>query len=781
MADLVTPTYRYITTDLVSNRILAEVPFSGVSYGLAVGGAGDFTGSVFVDSESKKYNLYNSTMPGKTALYILRNDECVWGGIIWSREYDIEARSLAVSGLEFTSYFHHRKIWKTFSTTFGGTLTVPASGTADSSIILDVGAPFALEAGTSVRVIFSSPNENLTGYFEVLENSTEKIVRINPGNRYYRATHKQVTGLTSDKSLATVKLTTAASHGLVVGDVITLASTGITRLNGTRTVSAVHSSKKFSVIVPSSDTTSGLKAKDKTAVALGAKASVTLNGSVNPGSYVVSVDIKPDTYNFVKGLVESTMDDFSGLGFPNYAIEAGDKSALFITSYKSQGGVAVLTTSTPHGFGSGQAVTVRNLVPQLNGEHTVLEAINETTFSYEVDTNPLPYTETSQKLFYIKKKQTANKVTTYTLTESWSEDKQLFDGDYVTITRVPNQTQTYKQDGKTKTKTWKYNDSGIKITTAGTNQVVVPTSVTFNDSAVIDYSTRKVNPNAYITADPVVISGSYGPYPGNANIGIQFNEEDSSYLGLETESALIRGFELQTVADILDSYSVSGDGGTGFDYRIDCSYDPTIQQFTRTFRFVPFYPAGKIVDTFDDSIVDVLEAGSVVFEYPGNITKVTMSESAEDAATRFFMVGNDSALSGEASQPYSASALVDFLDNGWPILDASESTQDTSDEFLLYAYASRYVGESAPPIMEFSIDVNGSIDPIIGTYSVGQWCSIIVNDEFFKMRLETDDEPRDDVLVRKIVAIKVTVPDAGFPESVSLDLIPISKFGGTRA
>jgi hypothetical protein len=49
------------------------------------------------------------------------------------------------------------------------------------------------------------------------------------------------------------------------------------------------------------------------------------------------------------------------------------------------------------------------------------------------------------------------------------------------------------------------------------------------------------------------------------------------------------------------------------------------------------------------------------------------------------------------------------------------------------------------------------------------------------MRLETDDEPRDDVLVRKIVAIKVSVPDAGFPETVSLDLIPISKFGGTRA
>jgi hypothetical protein len=760
---------------------LAEVPFSGVNYGLAVGGAGDFSGSVFVDSESRKYDLYNSTMPGKTGLYILRNDECVWGGIIWSREYDIAARSLSVSGLEFTSYFHHRKLWKTFSTTFGGTLTVPASGTADSSILLSTGAPFAFEAGVSIRVIFSSPNENLTGYFEVLPNSTEKIIRINPANRYYRATHKQVTALTSDKALATVKLTTAASHGLVVGDVVTLASTGIMRLNGTRTVTAVHSSKKFSVKVPSSDTTTGLKAVDKSAVSLNAKASVTLNGSVNPGSYEVSVDIKPSTYSFIKGLVESTMDDFTGLGFPNYAIEAGDKSAFFITSYKSQGGLAILTTSTPHGFGSGQSITIRNLVPQLNGEHTVLDVIDETTFSYEVSTNPLPYTETSQKIFFIKKKKTKDKVTTYIMTESFTSDNTLYDGDYVTIVNVPNQTETYKQDGKDKTRTHKYNDSGVKITVVGSDQITVNTAVKYNDNAFIDYSSRRVNPKAYVSADPVVISGSYGPYPGNANIGIQFNEDDAANLGLETESALIRGFELQTVADILDSYSVSGDGGAGFDYRIECNYDPDIQQFTRTFRFVPFYPGGKIVDTFDETIVDTLEANKVVFEYPGNISKVTMSESAEDAATRFFMVGNDSALSGEASQPYSASALVNFLDAGWPLLDASESTQDTSDEFLLYAYASRYAGEAAPPMMEFSIDVNGSIDPVIGTYSVGQWCSIIVNDEFFKMRLETDDEPRDDVLVRKIVAIKVSVPDAGFPETVSLDLIPISKFGGTRA
>jgi hypothetical protein len=777
MADHVTPTYRYITTDLVSNRILAEIPFTGVSYTNAVGGAGDFSGSVYVDTESRKYDLYNSTMPGKTGLYILRNNECVWGGIIWSREYDIDARSLSVNGLEFTSYLYHRKVWKTFATTFGGSLAVPQDGAADAAITLDVGTPFALPAGLSVRVIFASPYENLTTYFEVLENSSSKVVRINPKNRYYRATHKQVTKLTSDKSVATVKITTATNHGLILGDTVTLSSTGIPRLDGTRVVSVVHNAKQFSIKVPSSDTTQGLKAKDKSAVALKPTARVTLNGSVPPGTYAVSVDIKPDTYSFIKGLVESTMNDFTGLGFPNYAIEAGDKIGLSIASYKSNGGVATLTTSTPHGYAVGESITVRNLIPQLNGEHVVSEILDDSTFSYEVSSNPVSYSETSQKVSYIKKKYTKNKRTTFTFTA----DHDFYEGDYVTISRVPSQVQTYTQNGKTKKKTWTYNDSSVKVVgVPASTQITVNTSVTFDDSATIDYSTRAVNPNAYATSDPIVVSGSYGPFPYNANIGITFNDDDAELLGLETESALIRGFEVKTVGEILDQYAVAGDGGRGFDYRIDCSYDPELQQFVRVFRFIPFYPGGEIIDTFDDTIVEQLGAGSVVFEYPGNITKVTMTESAEDSATRFFMVGNDPALSGEASQPYSASALVNFLDAGWPVLDASESTQDTSDEFMLYAYASRYVGESAPPIMDFSIDINGSLDPVIGTYSVGQWCSIIINDEFFKMRLESDDEPRDDLLVRKIIGMTVSVPDSGYPESVTLELMPISKLGGPR-
>jgi hypothetical protein len=146
--------------------------------------------------------------------------------------------------------------------------------------------------------------------------------------------------------------------------------------------------------------------------------------------------------------------------------------------------------------------------------------------------------------------------------------------------------------------------------------------------------------------------------------------------------------------------------------------------------------------------------------------------------TRMFVVGNKEGLSEDASQPYS-SAPSPELTNGWPLLDASESAKDIESEDLLAVQAERYVQESVPPIIDFSIDINGSLDPVVGSYTVGQWCSIIVDDEFVKMRLASDYEPRKDVLLRRIMGIKVSVPESStFPEKVSLNLVPELEVNG---
>jgi len=80
--------------------------------------------------------------------------------------------------------------------------------------------------------------------------------------------------------------------------------------------------------------------------------------------------------------------------------------------------------------------------------------------------------------------------------------------------------------------------------------------------------------------------------------------------------------------------------------------------------------------------------------------------------------------------------------------------------------------EGRPPGVAFTVSVNGSIQPVVGSYNPGDWCSLIIDDEFIRQRLASDLEPRDSVIVRKIESLKVTVPDgATAPEQVELTLV----------
>jgi hypothetical protein len=171
-----------------------------------------------------------------------------------------------------------------------------------------------------------------------------------------------------------------------------------------------------------------------------------------------------------------------------------------------------------------------------------------------------------------------------------------------------------------------------------------------------------------------------------------------------------------------------------------------------------------------------LGAEDLLFIYPGNIINFSVEESAEDAATRFFVVGNIEDLTDDASQPYAGATAKNLLNNptgrSWPLLDQVETLDKVEDEESLYNYALDYLNQSLPPIGTYSISVNGSLAPVVGTYFPGQWCTFTADDEFVMQRLASDQEPLDDRLYRKINTIKVNVPDSPtFPETVELELI----------
>lgn len=273
------------------------------------------------------------------------------------------------------------------------------------------------------------------------------------------------------------------------------------------------------------------------------------------------------------------------------------------------------------------------------------------------------------------------------------------------------------------------------------------------------------------TVSPVAVVSSFGPFPGNADIGVDFSTR--GYSGKAVEPIAYRGFELTSVGDALSKYSDSIDG---FEYRIDCAYDEVNDIFTKTFVLIPIdFPnppaPGEV------SPLSRFGADKLVFEYPGNIINVSIDESAENSSTRFFALGEND-LGPEAGPPFSVNTANGLLrgtesKRKWPLLDDDEKVDGVQDETVLYAYAQRYLNEARPPDAQISVEVNGSLQPVVGSYYPGDWCSLIVDDKFILQRLSSDLEPRDTVIVRKIDAIKVSVPDGTtFPEKVSLTLVP---------
>jgi hypothetical protein len=635
--------YRYFTTDLLTNQVLAEIPFKGVSFERSIKAAGGFSGNIPVIPETASMDLYNSTMPGKTGLYVVRDSECVWGGIIWNRNYNVVDRELSVSASEFTSYFYHRNIWKTWTHDFGATI-VASGGTLTGTL---EALEYDFPVGSSVRLIFPEVSDFIY-------------------NAYY-----------------------------------TIASSPT---NSTFTITGT---------------------------------------SVPNGTYVgVTVYARVDTYDYVRQLLDEILVDFSGISFPNTDIEPALTNSLRITSITAPSSTTTVTTASAHGLIPTQTVEIYNVSAGLDGLWDVTAVPSDTTFTIA--------SALTSSVKNLTRTVTSKSIADFTATITTSGAHGFAQYDTVVLSGVDDPTS-------------------FVIVFDGEHQIVdVPSATTFRvyvaDSDMV--ATAVTGGTAVVQSTANV--GTYGPFPGNSDIDIEYSTD--AYSGKNVPNNSYRGFELRSVGEELDEYSDTVDG---FEYRVDCElvYIGDIPTFTRTFVLIPIdYPnppaEGEV------SPPSRYGADQLVFEYPGSIIDVTMEESAEDAATRFFVVGNIPDLGEDISQPYAVASATDLLAAGWPLLDAEETRSEESDELALYGHAQRYLAESRPPISDIRVRVNGSLSPKIGEFVPGDWCSIIVEDEFIRMRLASDLEVRDTVIVRKIEGFKVSVPDTpSFPEETELLLV----------
>jgi hypothetical protein len=466
-----------------------------------------------------------------------------------------------------------------------------------------------------------------------------------------------------------------------------------------------------------------------------------------------------DTYDFVRDLVFQVATDISVTTdarpgfFANDVIEPGNTIEVSVISKKRDEGKVTLKTLEDHELVPGQEFELVEVDTTFDGYHTVVEVPDTKTVVFEDrGANIALTTLPGIRSFYITNKALTSNVATVTTHIPHGGGI----GQRITLSGVDSFFSERLDENF---------DGNFTITATTSN------TISYDLPNVRNIPSTTVS-GGLLTTGSKLVYGTYGPYSSNSDLGIVVGTNETSNLYQDTQ--YLRGYELKSVGEILEDYS---NNINGFEYRIDCDYDLTTGSFTRTFTLLNIENPNPLEDTSRD-LTDAERLGynQVVFEFPGSISTFTVEESAEDAATRFFVEGNISDLSDAASQPYAAAADISLLNNpfgkSWPLLDLVEVVNNTGDEDVLYEYAKEYLYESKPPIGEFKLTVNGSLTPVIGSYSPGDWCSLIIDDPFVLARLADDQEPRDDIIVRKIASYKVSVPDnPAFPETVDLELI----------
>lgn len=742
--------YRYFVCDLLTNELLAEVPFRSVSYSRSLTEAGSFTGDIAVTEDTYNLALYENTLPAKTALYVTRksgSDDpiCVWGGIIWGRTYSLVDKVLSVSALEFPSYLSHRVVWKTWNSSYEAQAVV-SDGVATITL---TNGQYNFTEGEGVYIYWQTDYTLYNGYFDV----------------------DSVSLTVDDRSVITVD-----------ANYVDAATGNIKQIPD-----------------------------------LGTGEPLT-----------VTVETRQDTYQFAQDLLRELNTDLFDFDFANDEIRPGIDLFNEIDTVSRTSNVATVVTYKQHELTEGQKVIISDVQADANfdnSEAVVLSVIDNYSFTYANTGSDVSTTSETDNQKSVSRFSRANNVSTFETTSAhgfsvgeivYIENvSQTFDG-YGTVYSVPSNTivqvvqigpaiaNSYTEIRGTSTITGASgNGSQVTFTASNdyeTDDVITVSSVSpssFNGT----YKIVSANSSAFVvtstvtdtyisggtansTYDPTITRhasaqyGTFGEHTSLGDVGFDFSRNDEFSSNREA-NPVIRGYELKTVAEVLEDYATKP---TGFEYRVDCEYDSATDSFKKYFTFLPLVPASltSYLTSQGSGYTGPIPASAygadeLIFEFPGNVLEANFDENAEETATRFFVQGKDSRLNSDASQPYSAASNHQLLRQGWPLLDAVEDL-DSPDETVLWKQASRLLEESVPPISTFTISVNGSLNPKLGTYNPGDWCSVKLNDDFVSLRadsyLEQDYGTDAGVLVRKIISYSVSIPDTPtFPEEVQLELV----------
>jgi hypothetical protein len=104
-----THTYSYIFDDAVSKQKRGTLPLYGVAFSDILSfdsiRSGQFTGTIRMDNDQySAAKILDITTPGRVRLWVERDGQIIWGGIVWTRTYQSDGRSMQISAQTFPSY-----------------------------------------------------------------------------------------------------------------------------------------------------------------------------------------------------------------------------------------------------------------------------------------------------------------------------------------------------------------------------------------------------------------------------------------------------------------------------------------------------------------------------------------------------------------------------------------------------------------------------------------------------------------------------------------------------
>lgn len=101
---------RYIFGDVLTNQVIEEIPCQGVTIAEGLDG-GEFRGSFALDINNKSNDdLVSASIPGKCYVVAERNGVPIWGGMIWSRTYQSQAKIVQIYARTMDQYLTKRFI-----------------------------------------------------------------------------------------------------------------------------------------------------------------------------------------------------------------------------------------------------------------------------------------------------------------------------------------------------------------------------------------------------------------------------------------------------------------------------------------------------------------------------------------------------------------------------------------------------------------------------------------------------------------------------------------------